>query len=245
MRYIYLFIIICQISFPQNSISDGKIEYDMILTLDGVSKFDASVLFNSKYSLFEYAISKQEILYSEEIQGNGNYAITKTDTSSTYVFINKIKQTIYEIKKSLLTKEIVSVKENFPLMEWELIDEKKQIGSYVCLKAITTFRGRNYTAWYALELPYNVGPWKFNNLPGMILEVSDLENQVVFLLKSIKIPFKEDINDLTVNTKIISREQSLKDDQLFLDDLGSKITSKLSRDIKITIFNKKISSIER
>ena len=39
------------------------------------------------------------------------------------------------------------------------------------LVAKTTFRGRTYTAYYAPELPYSVGPFKFSGLPGLILEI--------------------------------------------------------------------------
>lgn len=34
--------------------------------------------------------------------------------------------------------------------------------------ATTQFRGLTYTAWFALDIPINEGPWKFHGLPGLI-----------------------------------------------------------------------------
>jgi GLPGLI family protein len=55
---------------------------------------------------------------------------------------------------------------------WTLRNETKKIKSFTCKKATTTFRGRNYTAWYTEELSIIGGPWKFDGLPGLILSVS-------------------------------------------------------------------------
>ena len=43
-------------------------------------------------------------------------------------------------------------------------------------------RGRNYHAWFAPEIPLNEGPWKFNGLPGLILEVYDTQDHYHFTL---------------------------------------------------------------
>jgi GLPGLI family protein len=57
--------------------------------------------------------------------------------------------------------------------EWMTQDEFTTILGYLCQKATTTFRGRNYIAWFAAELPIDDGPWKFYGLPGLILKVED------------------------------------------------------------------------
>ncbi len=49
-------------------------------------------------------------------------------------------------------------------------------------KATGAFAGRNYIAWFAPELPFSDGPYKFSGLPGLILEISDLQNQYHFSL---------------------------------------------------------------
>lgn len=64
--------------------------------------------------------------------------------------------------------------------EWKLENNTSAVCGYQCKKAITTFRGRNYTAWYAPEIPINNGPWKFGGLPGLILKVEDDNNHYSF-----------------------------------------------------------------
>jgi len=63
---------------------------------------------------------------------------------------------------------------------WELSDETKIIGNYVCQKATTTFKGRNYIAWFTTEIPFSFGPWKLHGLPGLILSAHDETNDVSF-----------------------------------------------------------------
>ena len=66
------------------------------------------------------------------------------------------------------------------LMEWKLVDGDSIICEYPCKKAITTFRGRTWTVWYTLDLPYSDGPWKLCGLPGLILYAKDNEGKFIF-----------------------------------------------------------------
>ena len=62
------------------------------------------------------------------------------------------------------------------LFQWELQDGDTIICNYPCKKAMTNFRGRIWTVWYSLDLPFNDGPWKFHGLPGLILSAYDSES---------------------------------------------------------------------
>lgn len=64
--------------------------------------------------------------------------------------------------------------------KWNLVSGSENICGYDCKKATTTFRGRNYTAWYAPEIAINEGPWKFWGLPGLILKIEDDKQNYVF-----------------------------------------------------------------
>ena len=72
-------------------------------------------------------------------------------------------------------------------MIWELDNQQDSvILGFNCQKAYTTYGGRNYTAWYAPQIPVNEGPYKFNGLPGLILKICDTKNEHCFTLTSLK-----------------------------------------------------------
>jgi len=66
------------------------------------------------------------------------------------------------------------------LFQWQIETDTREILSYTCQKATVSFRGRNYEAWFAPELPLNDGPWKFSGLPGLILAVEDSDKNFIF-----------------------------------------------------------------
>ena len=68
-------------------------------------------------------------------------------------------------------------KDSLTIFDWDIKQETKTILGYNCQAATTTFRGRNYKAWFTIALPV-CGPWKFDSLPGAILEVKALDDYV-------------------------------------------------------------------
>jgi len=126
-------------------------------------------------------------------KGNLESGVTQKD------FVIKVVQKAVEgytvmdkSKDSLKTKiginnDTYLVYETIPVFKWEIENnETKKIGDYICKKATTTFRGRNYIAWYTLDFTTYFGPWKFNGLPGLILEVYDETNRHHWIAQKIK-----------------------------------------------------------
>lgn len=66
------------------------------------------------------------------------------------------------------------------LFDWQLLDGDSIVCGYPCHKATTIFRGRIWTVWYTLDLPYSDGPWKFCGLPGLVLYAYDSEDKFRF-----------------------------------------------------------------
>jgi GLPGLI family protein len=73
------------------------------------------------------------------------------------------------------------MKDPQPEINWAIAEETKKIGDYNCQKATARFRGREYTAWFCVDLPYRFGPWKLQGLPGLILEAYDAKGEVKFM----------------------------------------------------------------
>ncbi|MCJ8498521.1 GLPGLI family protein [Chryseobacterium salipaludis] len=70
--------------------------------------------------------------------------------------------------------------ETKPDFKWKLEEGSKKILSFNCNKATAEYSGRTYTAWYTREIPINNGPFKFEGLPGLILEMHDSKNDFSF-----------------------------------------------------------------
>lgn len=59
--------------------------------------------------------------------------------------------------------------------KWELAEERQTILGHVCQKAICHWRGRDFVAWFAADIPVRLGPWTFGGLPGLILKLYDTQ----------------------------------------------------------------------
>lgn len=57
--------------------------------------------------------------------------------------------------------------------EWKILPEKQKIGEYNAQKATTNFGGRQWTAWFSTDIPFQDGPYKFYGLPGLIVKIED------------------------------------------------------------------------
>lgn len=65
-------------------------------------------------------------------------------------------------------------------INWKIAKDTITISGIKCRKATTYFKGRNWIAWFAPELPFQSGPWKLNGLPGLIIQANDDKNEVIF-----------------------------------------------------------------
>lgn len=64
--------------------------------------------------------------------------------------------------------------------EWTLLADTLTILSYPCRKATCHFKGRDYEAWFAPDIPRSEGPWKLHGLPGLILRATDSQRHYSF-----------------------------------------------------------------
>ena len=68
----------------------------------------------------------------------------------------------------------------YPSMKWSLTDETETILGHKCQKATCHWRGRDFVAWFAPDIPIRRGPWLFGGLPGLILKVYDKDLYYTF-----------------------------------------------------------------
>ncbi|MBQ3610561.1 MAG: GLPGLI family protein, partial [Bacteroidaceae bacterium] len=83
--------------------------------------------------------------------------------------------------------------------EWQLHSDTMTILSYPCQKATCRFRGRDYTAWYTMEVPVSDGPWKLYGLPGLILKAEDSRGHFSFTCTGLE--QSRDAKPILIHTK--------------------------------------------
>ncbi|WP_417428274.1 GLPGLI family protein [Halpernia sp.] len=69
---------------------------------------------------------------------------------------------------------------------WKISSEKEKIGEYNTQKATADFGGRQWTAWFSTDIPFQDGPYKFSGLPGLIVKIEDSGHNYSWLLKGNK-----------------------------------------------------------
>lgn len=102
------------------------------------------------------------------------------------------------------------LEESISPLDWSITSETSTVLNYSCTKATTTFRGRNYEAWFTTDIPVNDGPWKLYGLPGLILKaetddgvfkynaigIEKMENSLIYLPVDKKKTLVKDLKQL-------------------------------------------------
>ncbi len=130
---------------------------------------------SSQDKLQERLESKQDIYSMEDLRTNGEYArIYKNISENEILTIDNGPQEFPDIATLLRFTEQIKP------MEWIITEDTMTILDYPCQKATTSFRGRDYYAWFTLDIAVNEGPWKLYGLPGLILKAEDSESVFSF-----------------------------------------------------------------
>jgi len=93
-----------------------------------------------------------------------------------YLFAQQHRSITYEAT-SAINYLVESETDN---LNWKILKDTLNFSGIHTQKATTTYKGRNWIAWFAPELPFANGPWKLYGLPGLILEAYDDKNEVQF-----------------------------------------------------------------
>ena len=105
---------------------------------------------------------------------NKDYRIIKSiPNTNTIHFISRISSATYNVTQQI----------DF---DWKLTNETQKILDYNTQKAVTTYGGRTWIAWFTKDIPIQDGPYKFCNLPGLILKIEDAQHNHIFEIKAIE-----------------------------------------------------------
>ncbi|MBW3519921.1 GLPGLI family protein [Flavobacterium sp. NKUCC04_CG] len=185
----------------------------------------------SYYQLGPYKFTK-DLAFPKEL---GKVIVVQDKSSGNtdqFLYFDFDKGTLHS--RVIPWKKPYLIKEPIPTMRWKLHQETKIIDNKTLHKATTTFRGRNYTAWYSLDYPISIGPWKFNNLPGLAFAITEENENYSWYLTDIK---KEMLKALPLHHDLNRGAISLKDfsvafhNEIKLED--RMFSSRLPKDLEI------------
>lgn len=165
------FISTFQIIFSQNI---TLVSYNV--SINGVNS-EAQLMFDNETSIYNEGFTSNETMS----QNGNNFTIGKFQKSRIIQFSNYPSNLFIEIYEnndpySGIDKDYF-LKDSIPNLVWEILDTplKKFLG-YDCKSAKIKFRGTTFLVLYTEAIPTIFGPWKFHNLPGLILSAKSLEN---------------------------------------------------------------------
>jgi GLPGLI family protein len=110
----------------------------------------------------------------------GTWMLYKPTPNKYTLYVNYPKNKTTVIDNVVGTIKNFEYIEDFEIPKWTVHNETQTILSHPCRKATCRFRGRDYIAWYATDIPISRGPYKFAGLPGLILKIADTENLYSF-----------------------------------------------------------------
>ncbi|WP_299182814.1 GLPGLI family protein [uncultured Chryseobacterium sp.] len=213
----------------------AKIEYNMILTLNGYQKYKAELYYNESAAYYSYKMVNNEetkVLTDQSDEKHNSNTKVELSVNSPFDFIlvdekNKsIKSSVWDFKN----KKIHYIEEDQTKINWQLLDETKLVGDFLCKKAIGKFKGREYVAWYSPQIDTNFGPMKFGQLPGLIFEISDTQNKFFCQISKVAIPYTTAL-DINLDTTPITKAEYNKSLKIYMQELNDSIKKKMENTI--------------
>jgi len=243
MKKIITFIltsIVINTNYAQELTICGEIEYVQSTHFSRDFSRDFTLKFNNSNSIYKetnITNKKEEIEQTNKDEGQQlSREIPRNNLNPEFFYNDRNSFYFMEV---WFDKELL-VKEDSLTWKWNLKDEVKKIGKFNCQKATIEFRGREYTAWFTEEIPVPFGPWKFQGLSGLILEVYDNDNIFHIVAKNLKIE-KQTVCNIKVDKSkfesALTIKQYLKKKVELIKEDFAKLSSRLPKGYDALVYD--------
>ena len=137
------------------------------------------LVFTENESLYTYGSEQGET-------DDGQYS-WRHDEYKLYRYFEKDRKT--DIIQMLGKTYIVEDSLHTP--NWKIGDQIKEVAGHICMKAESedSIKKQKITAWFAQDIPVPAGPERYHGLPGVILELSLNDGDVI--IEATKVTFKK------------------------------------------------------
>ncbi|MFO7745287.1 MAG: GLPGLI family protein [Psychroflexus sp.] len=195
---------------------------------------------NKTILVFANQEKAKQVHFKSELNQDYNYGASMNKDGILEVIEkpNEFANTwFYEASSKDIIKSLENANQKFVVYDsglgydWKITDKIDNIGGYQVVKAITNFRGRTFTAWFAPSIPIGFGPWKLKGLPGLILKMHDEERKYVWSLTKLSLNEEFPKGSLELNipkdAKKMTYQEALEMSNQAYDEQQRRRSSKL------------------
>ncbi|WP_297986051.1 GLPGLI family protein [uncultured Chryseobacterium sp.] len=178
---------------------------------------DFVATYNVEYPIYEKKNTEQFILFIDSKQEKSFYKSSNQYALDSLKKNGKIAESDFRTISSYrtaLNEDVLSNGQNFTVfktivgaklkyieksdIKWNILNDRRDYFGYKTRKAYAFAYGRKWIAWYAEDLPLNFGPYKFQGLPGLIINMYDEKAEYFLTLSQFK---KKKMNVTLPNSK--------------------------------------------
>ena len=157
------------------------VDYQRLDVGDSISRYYSWFVFNSDSLIKEWRKQNPKAQSVPSWRGpGGKNKNLYIQYQYSDLYIQNGHLTEYACMPSRLERYNGQYTEEYPLQNWIISFEIQELLGYTCQKATCHFRGRDYVAWFAPDIPVRQGPWKLGGLPGLILKAHDTDSLYTF-----------------------------------------------------------------
>jgi GLPGLI family protein len=153
-----------------------------------VEQEDFYLYTSSEQSTFvsDLKIRKDSIIKDKETDIGSKMKAYKAIPQTKFDFFLQKK---YETNTVLFAQKVgkyIGYQKIVPSYDWQVVDSVKKNNGFSCRKGILKLNDQTYNAWFTDEISVFDGPYFFQGLPGLILEVSCIERNYQFTFVGIE-----------------------------------------------------------
>jgi GLPGLI family protein len=141
------------------------------------------LIFNADASLYVANGEQTPNEIDQQVDGGGTIRI-KMDRPDEKSYCDIKKGLVIEQREFMTRKFLVT--SDLSLNNWKLSGQQKMVAGFPCQEATRTEGEKKISAWFAPSIRAASGPGRFAGLPGMVLEVSINNGEVIIIATSVE-----------------------------------------------------------
>lgn len=235
MKRIFTILLLLTYSYTNRQTKDFTVKYQVFYIKNNTKIVDdICELYINKNESYFYSFGAienrkhiEQKLQKIMASGGTNINFDQNELKSTLYPFKIIKK--YNDRKAIICEEIGGqnlgfVKDSLSIKRWDITNQKKYIGKYICYKAQMKKDTSLLTAWFCKDIPINEGPFYFFGLPGLILQASSTSGwnaNVISTSSAINTNYKYFTNNYILVTEEKIRKAKKNNNRDFVEGIQS------------------------